>query len=418
MPETVDASASAGDASAKRTALVVAVLLVAVILTGTWIIRPTEVPTPSLDLAPPTAPASDTTADPVATEPPATAPPPPVPLAEPEPREEADNSDEEELSIEDMVSRVIPAMVLVETSTGRGSGFFVGPDTIVTNVHVVGLNNSVTVRVAGGKVTQARVASLSEDFDIAVLKIANPRPGQPTVSLGSARDARVGQEVIAIGSALGTLQNTVTRGIVSGVRQSGNATLVQTDAAVNPGNSGGPLLTRAGTVIGITTMGYADRQGLNFAVAADHARDVLDDRTTPSLAVNAAEDLKDLSPVVASASDQRRAASTADYDRALENLARHADALDDYWERFRTSCFAGLPRDQFQREWFVVYDDVVEGAAVPGCGSWLADVKRRASAIRSAALEAEEVARRADVYPGVRRDTRRKYRLDYPSWAR
>jgi len=313
-----------------------------------------------------------------------------------------------------MVSRVIPAVVLVETPNGRGSGFFVGPDTIVTNVHVVGLNNSVTVRAAGGKTIRARVASLSEDFDIAVLKVADPQLDQPTIPLGSARDARVGQEVIAIGSALGTLQNTVTRGIVSGVRQSGTATLVQTDAAVNPGNSGGPLLTRAGTVIGITTMGYTDHQGLNFAVAADHARDVLEDRTTPSLTAAATDALKDLSPAVASATDQRRAASAADYDRALAALARHADALDDYWERFRTSCYAGLPQDRWDREWFVVYQEVVEGAAVPGCGSWLADVKKRAWTIRSAAVEAEETARRADVYPGVRRDTRRKYRLDYP----
>ena len=65
-----------------------------------------------------------------------------------------------------------------------------------------------------------------------------------------------GQEIIVIGSALGTLQNSVSRGIVSGLRASGGATLVQTDAAANPGNSGGPMLDRNGTVIGITTMGY------------------------------------------------------------------------------------------------------------------------------------------------------------------
>jgi S1-C subfamily serine protease len=393
--------------------------LVAVILTGTWVFRPTEVPSETRDLAPPTAPASDTgsAGEPAAENPVAPQSPPPVtpsPPDEPESREEAGTTTEGEPSIEDMVSKVIPAVVLVQTPSGRGSGFFVGPDTIVTNVHVVGLNNSVTVRAAGGKTIRARVASLSDDFDIAILKIANPRPDQPTISLGSARDARVGQEVIAIGSALGTLQNTVTRGIVSGVRQSGTATLVQTDAAVNPGNSGGPLLTRAGTVIGITTMGYTDHQGLNFAVAADHARDVLDDRTTPSLTGNGPDDLKNLSPAVDSESERRRAASAEEYDRAMATLARHADALDDYWERFRASCFAGLPQARFDREWFVVYRDVVEGAAVPGCGSWLADVKKRALTIRSAAVEAEETARRADVYPGVRRDTRRKYRLDYP----
>ena len=66
---------------------------------------------------------------------------------------------------------------------------------------------------------------------------------------------------MAIGSALGVLQNTVTRGIVSGVRQAGSVTLIQTDAAINPGNSGGPLVDRAGNVIGINTMGVAASAG-------------------------------------------------------------------------------------------------------------------------------------------------------------
>src|SRR5207237_3250742 len=99
-----------------------------------------------------------------------------------------------------------------------------------------------------------------------------------------AATVRVGQEVIAIGSPLGTLQNTVTRGIVSAIRETGNATLVQTDAAINPGNSGGPLIDRNGAAIGITTMGYMQRQGLNFAVAIDHARALLEGRVAPSVA--------------------------------------------------------------------------------------------------------------------------------------
>ena len=70
--------------------------------------------------------------------------------------------------------------------------------------------------------------------------------------------------------------------IVSAIRQTGEATLVQTDAAVNPGNSGGPLLDRAGTVIGITTMGYTDRQGLNFAVGIEHAGPLLEGRAPPA----------------------------------------------------------------------------------------------------------------------------------------
>ena len=92
------------------------------------------------------------------------------------------------------------------------------------------------------------------------------------------RQARVGQEVIAIGSALGVLSNTVTRGIVSAVRQVGAVTLVQTDAAINPGNSGGPLLDRQGMVIGVNSMtvGQAGGEGVAFAVAIDHVTQLLD----------------------------------------------------------------------------------------------------------------------------------------------
>jgi len=90
-------------------------------------------------------------------------------------------------------------------------------------------------------------------FDIAMLKISNPLADQPTIPIGSALAARVGQEVIAIGTPLGFLQNSVSRGIVSGLRQVDGATMIQTDAAINPGNSGGPLVDLKGRVIGINS---------------------------------------------------------------------------------------------------------------------------------------------------------------------
>ncbi len=201
----------------------------------------------------------------------------------------------------------MPAVVLVETSSGRGSGFFVSADTLITNVHVVGGNSSVTIRRMGGATAPARVAAAAPEFDIAVLKISNPEAGQAVISLGSALNARVGQDVIAIGSALGTLQNTVTRGIVSALRQSGSATLIQTDAAINPGNSGGPLLDRTGVAIGITTMGYSGRQGLNFAVAADHAeRCSKGVRCRLAPAAARSDDMRTLSPAVPSETEQAR----------------------------------------------------------------------------------------------------------------
>src|SRR3989442_9613511 len=96
------------------------------------------------------------------------------------------------------------------------------------------------------------------------------------LALGSAPRVGTGQEAIALGPPLGVFQNTVTRGIVSAVRQMGAVTLVQTDAAINPGNSGGPLLDRAGEGIGITSLNIPSHQGVGFAIAIDHAKSLLD----------------------------------------------------------------------------------------------------------------------------------------------
>jgi len=154
-------------------------------------------------------------------------------------------------SIEDIVSNALPAVASIDTGSSRGSGFFVRPDLVVTNNHVIEGQSSVTLQAGGNKYT-ARVTSASPAIDLALLQVFNPNPQQPTLRLGTASSARPGEEVIAIGYALGALSNTVTRGIVSAVRETqNNVTLIQTDAAINPGNSGGPLLDRSGRVIGV-----------------------------------------------------------------------------------------------------------------------------------------------------------------------
>jgi S1-C subfamily serine protease len=168
-------------------------------------------------------------------------------------------------------ARALPAVASIDSGSGRGSGFFIRPDLVVTNNHVIEGQNSVTLLADGNKYT-ARVASASAAIDVALLQVFNPNPQQPTLRLGTAATARPGEEVIAIGYALGSLSNTVTRGIVSAVRQTtSNVTLIQTDAAINPGNSGGPLLDRTGTVIGINSMRNNGGEGLGFAIAIDHA---------------------------------------------------------------------------------------------------------------------------------------------------
>jgi len=325
-------------------------------------------------------------------------------------------------SLEDVVGRVMSAVVRVETSSGTGSGFFVAPDTLLTNVHVVENNLTVTIRRPDGATASARVATTAPDFDIAVLKVSNPLPNQVTIPLGSIATTRVGQEVIAIGSPLGMLQNTVTRGIVSGVRRVGSATLVQTDAALNPGNSGGPLLDRNGTAVGVNTMGFRGTQGLNFAVSIDHARAVLDGRPQPAAPnAGAAQDnsLRMLSPALPSESDQQREKGLRAYEQTLAQLARRADDLDDYWRRFKAKCYEGSIGGSFDREWFAIWDPrAMKGAVASGCGSAFSDVQRTAGDIRDQVIAAEEAARHRDVFPGLRRDLRRKYRLDYTGWDR
>jgi S1-C subfamily serine protease len=180
-------------------------------------------------------------------------------------------------SWEAVIGKSMAAVVQVETSRGLGSGFFVAPDKLLTNVHVVSGESYVTIRFSDNSTAQASIAASAPDYDVAVLKVWKARADQATIPLGAAADLHSGQEAVAIGSPRG-MQNTVTRGIISGLRQAGPVTLVQTDAALNPGNSGGPLLDRKGAAIGINTLIFRGSQGLNFAVAIEHARALLEGR--------------------------------------------------------------------------------------------------------------------------------------------
>jgi S1-C subfamily serine protease len=325
--------------------------------------------------------------------------------------------------LEDVISRAMPAVVRVETATGFGSGFFITPDTMLTNVHVVGANTTVTIRRPDGKTTVARVDRSAPELDIAVIRISNPDPNQPTLTMGSGAKARAGQEVIALGTPLG-LQNTVTRGIVSAVRDVGGLTLVQTDAAINPGNSGGPLLDRSGQVIGITTMKVKslDAQGLGFAVASEHAQTLLaggvtiSQRGTPVSRLNEAMSGRAGAPAATDASRDR---GTKVYGEAIAALARRADALDERWRAFKRICYQGIIAPTPGREWFAVWDpQAMQGTVPQGCTSAFADIQHAADGIRDDTLAAGEAARQADVYPGARRDVLQRYRLNYAGWDR
>lgn len=324
--------------------------------------------------------------------------------------------------LEDVVGRVMPAVVLVETSSGRGSGFFVRPDTIITNVHVVKDDGFVRLRLMDGTTVSARVDLKSAAFDIAILRVMAPAANQVVIPMGTAETLRPGQEVVTIGSALGTLQNSVSRGIVSGVRRSGNATLVQTDAAANPGNSGGPLLDRNGVAIGITTMGYRDQQGLNFAVAIDHARAIIEGRlagsTSKPLAMN---ELKTLTPAVQSESERALQEGEKTFLATMARMSRAADALDDDWQRFRQSCFSGALAGAYSHEWFVMLSPRPITTAQAGggsCGSYLLTFQKEAGRVSTEMRTALENARRAGVLPGVVRDSLQANRLEFDGWDR
>jgi serine protease Do len=164
---------------------------------------------------------------------------------------------------------------------GLGSGFIVSSDGyIITNAHVVDGADNVNVRLTDRREFKAKVVGIDKMTDIAVLKV--DAKSLPAVKLGKSADANVGEWVVAIGSPYG-FDNTVTAGIVSAkgrsLPDSSYVNFIQTDVAVNPGNSGGPLFNLAGEVIGINSQIYSRNggfQGISFAIPIETALNVKD----------------------------------------------------------------------------------------------------------------------------------------------
>lgn len=170
----------------------------------------------------------------------------------------------------------IPAPESRGPTGGIGSGFIVSPDGIIlTNAHVVAEADEVTVRLTDRREFKAKILGIDPQTDVAALKI--DAGNLPAVKIGNPDKVRVGEWVVAIGSPFG-FENTVTSGIVSAkARSLPDGTYVpflQTDVAVNPGNSGGPLFNMSGEVIGINSQIYSGTggyQGLSFAIPIDVA---------------------------------------------------------------------------------------------------------------------------------------------------
>jgi S1-C subfamily serine protease len=164
---------------------------------------------------------------------------------------------------------------------GAGSGLIVASDgLILTNSHVASGADAIEVALADGQRTAARILGEDPHSDIAVLR-TNGHLGAPPLTLFDSKSIRVGQLAVAIGNPLG-FEKTVTAGVVSAVGRSMRAytgrlidDVIQTDAALNPGNSGGPLVDSKGRVIGINTAVIRGAQGICFSVAANTALNVL-----------------------------------------------------------------------------------------------------------------------------------------------
>jgi S1-C subfamily serine protease len=335
---------------------------------------------------------------------------PPVPTAEPS------------VPLEDIVSRSIPAIVSIETGQGRGSGFFAAPRTVITNRHVIQNNVSVTVRLSSGQTLPGRVETSSQEFDLAVVRVDSASPDQPLLPLGTVDEVRPGQEVIAIGLALGVFQNSVTRGIISAVRRADRTVLLQTDAAINPGNSGGPLLNRQGHVVGINTLKVTGAaESLGFAVAVDHARGILSGGKQPQTPLIAsAPASRALAPAFSSGSsiDSVRADGTRRYEQVVEVVARRAGQIDSYWNRIRANCKLRVTSG-YDREWFGLWDGRTTVSSPDiSCSTAVTDLEGLASEVRAAMSAAQEEARRASVLPGQLRDIRRRYRMDWAGFDR
>ena len=340
----------------------------------------------------------------------------PAALAQPEPAAKPATAP----STEDIVAKALPAVVVVETSTGRGSAFFVDRDRLITNHHVIVGQSYVKLRLSDNSTVDARIIATAPDFDLAVLKLMEPGPDRTFLPLGSVQEVRPGQEVLAIGTPHGVFQNTVTRGIVSSLRQLDKVVVLQTDTALNPGNSGGPLIDHGGRVIGINTLAFRGSQGLNFAVAIDHARALLEGRPLP-LAFTlppSNEGMKGFLPGNrASESDLAREEGTRRYAAQLVALARSADQLEARFATFLAYYWDGRVVGTFERNFYALWEkDALQGQPVKGYEGRAGLLREAAEQLRSQLREAEEQARRADVFPGTRRDLRQRHRLEHRGW--
>ncbi len=185
-----------------------------------------------------------------------------------------DNIATKQLKAKSKYGLFFKAVVIVKTNESFGSGFLISKNGLIaTNYHVIENDNSPFVQLYDGSIVIGKIVDFDKKLDLALIKI---QLETPFLTLGTLLDdANIGDDVIAIGTPMG-LDYSVSKGIISSLRTFDNVKVIQTDCAINEGNSGGPLVSlTAGKVVGINTFGFRKNisEGLNFAVAIDELLD-------------------------------------------------------------------------------------------------------------------------------------------------
>ncbi len=190
-----------------------------------------------------------------------------------------------------IINSSIPSVVTVITNSAQGTGFIInqqsGEDYIVTNAHVLAdssgnLASGIRVITSSQKTISAQFVGYNGTLDIALLKISG---NSPALTLGNSNSVQIGDKVVAIGNPLG-LQFSASEGIISAIHRTGINNLpyyIQTDTALNPGNSGGPLINQEGDVVGINNFKISSGENLGFALESNYIKQAVNEISQQAL---------------------------------------------------------------------------------------------------------------------------------------